>query len=72
VVFGEYEATDAACEEAFCKAGCCALKAARKPLKNGLLVVIFEGCRGGEDVVDLCACSPAFSSINFRPAVCVV
>jgi hypothetical protein len=64
-VFGEYEATDAACEEAaFCRAGCCALKAARKPLKNGLLVVIFGSCWSGEDVVDVCAYSPVVSSIN--------
>jgi hypothetical protein len=41
VVLGEYDATDVACEvAAFCRAGCCALKAARKPLKNGLLVVM--------------------------------
>jgi hypothetical protein len=42
VLLGWYEATDAAWEvAAFCRAGCCALKAARKPPKNGLFVVMF-------------------------------
>ena len=41
VLFGEYEATEAACEvAAFCRLGCCARKAARKPPKKGLLVVM--------------------------------
>ena len=41
VVFCEYEATDAAWEAVvFWRLGCCARKAARKPPKNGRLVVM--------------------------------
>jgi hypothetical protein len=63
VVLWEYEATAAACEvAAFCSAGCCARKAARKPPKKGLLVVMARRLRGSACALR-CGCqrpSPSF------------
>ena len=61
VVVCEYEATDAACETVvFCRLGCCARKAARKPPKKGLLVVMVGLRRvgsGGEPLFVEVECS---------------